>query len=73
MLCGGDVIGFVNKASLTTGVDSPLFDVRQGSGNGKDDNKEGVHYGNFYGTHLIAPLLIRNPQLCEYFADMLGK
>ena len=41
--------------------------------NGKDDNKEGVHYGNFYGTHLIVPLLIRNPQLCEYFADMLGK
>lgn len=72
-LCGGEIIGFVNKASLTTGADSPLFDVRQGSGNGKDDNKEGVHYGNFYGTHLIAPLLIRNPQLCEYFADMLGK
>lgn len=72
-LCGGDVIGFVNKASITTGVDSPLFDVKQGSGNSKDDNKEGVHYGNFYGTHLIAPLLIRNPQLCEYFADMLGK
>lgn len=72
-LCGGDIIGFVNKASLTTGVTSPLFDVKQGSGNSKDDNKEGVHYGNFYGTHLIGPVLIRNPQLCEYFADMLIK
>lgn len=73
LLCGGDIIGFVNKASLTTGATSPLFDVKQGSGNGKDDNKEGVHYGNFYGTHLIGPVLIRNPQLCEYFADMLIK
>ena len=72
-LCGGDIIGFVNKASLTTGADSSLFDVKQGSGNGKDDNKDGVHYGNFYGTHLIGPVLIRNPQLCEYFADMLIK
>lgn len=72
-LCGGDIIGFVNKASLTTGATSPLFDVKQGSGNGKDDNKEGVHYGNFYGTHLIGPVLIRNPQLCEYFADILIK
>lgn len=72
-LCGGDIIGFVNKASLTTGATSPLFDVNQGSGNGKDDNKEGVHYGNFYGTHLIGPVLIRNPKLCEYFADMLIK
>lgn len=73
LLCGGDIIGFVNKASLTTGATSPLFDVKQGCGNGKDDNKEGVHYGNFYGTHLIGPVLIRNPQLCEYFADMLIK
>lgn len=73
LLCGGDIIGFVNKASLTTGATSPLFDVKQGSGNSKDDNKEGVHYGNFYGTHLIGPVLIRNPQLCEYFADMLIK
>ena len=63
-LCGGDIIGFVNKASLTTGATSPLFDVKQGSGNGKDDSQEGVHYGNFYGTHLIGPVLIRNPQLC---------
>lgn len=73
LLCGGDIIGFVNKASLTTGATSPLFDVKQGSGNSKDDNKEGVHYGNFYGTHLIGPVLIRNPQLCEYFADILIK
>ena len=71
--CGDDIIGFVNKASLTTGVTSPLFDVKLGSGNGKDDSKEGVHYGNFYGTHLIGPVLIRNPQLCEYFAEMLIK
>lgn len=72
-LCGGDIIGFVNKARLTTGATSPLFDVKQGSGNGKDDSQEGVHYGNFYGTHLIGPVLIRNPQLCEYFADILIK
>ena len=72
-LCNGDIIGFVNKASLTTGVTSLLFDVKQGSGNGKDDSNEGVHYGGFYGTHLIAPLLIRNPQLCKYFANILSK
>ena len=27
-LCGGDIIGFVNKASLTAGATSPLFDVK---------------------------------------------
>ena len=72
-LCEGEIIGFINKASCTSGVDSPLFSVKQGSGNGKDDINEGVHYGSFYGTHLIGPLLIRNPKLCEAFADMLIK
>ena len=72
-LCEGEIIGFINKASCTSGVDSPLFSVKQGSGNGKDDINEGVHYGSFYGTHLIGPLLIKNPKLCEAFADMLIK
>ena len=72
-LCEGEIIGFINKASCTSGVDSPLFSVKQGDGNDKDDSNEGVHYGSFYGTHLIGPLLIRNPKLCEAFADMLIK
>ena len=50
-----------------------MFSVKQGSGNDKDDLNEGVNYGSFYGTHLIGPLLIRNPKLCEAFADMLIK
>lgn len=72
-LCDGDIIGFINKASYTSGADSPMFSVKQGSGNDKDDLNEGVNYGSFYGTHLIGPLLIRNPKLCEAFADMLIK
>lgn len=70
-LCDGDIIGFINKASYTSGADSPMFSVKQGSGNDKGDANEGVHYGSFYGTHLIGPLLIRNPKLCDAFTDML--
>ncbi|MCH5324555.1 MAG: glutamine amidotransferase [Eubacterium sp.] len=61
------VIGFVNKCSLIYGIDSPMFTVSEGVGNNEEDKGEGIIKGNFYGTHLIGPLLIRNEKLAAYF------
>lgn len=69
---GREIIGFVNKASGVYGVKEPLFTVKQGAGNSpKDASSEGIRVGNFFGTHIIGPLLIRNPFMAEYFADLL--
>ncbi len=69
---GKEIIGFVNKASEISGIKNPLFAVKQGAGNSKDDAfAEGIHEGNFYGTHIIGPLLIRNRSMAEYFANLL--
>lgn len=69
---GRELIGFVNKASGIYGIKEPLFTVKQGAGNSpKDATAEGIHVGNFYGTHIIGPLLIRNPSMAEYFAELL--
>lgn len=71
---GGEIIGFVNKASEISGVKNPLFSVKQGAGNSSEDAaNEGVHEGNFYGTHIIGPLLIRNNAVAKYFAELLAK
>lgn len=71
-LDGRELIGFVNKASGIYGIKEPLFAVKQGAGNSlKDETSEGIHAGNFYGTHIIGPLLIRNPFMAEYFAELL--
>lgn len=71
---GGEIIGFVNKASEISGVKNPLFTVKQGAGNSSEDTaNEGVHEGNFYGTHIIGPLLIRNNAAAKYFAELLLK
>lgn len=67
----GKIIGFINKCSSTKGVNSPMFTVVGGNGNSKGDSSEGVREGNFYGTHIIGPLLVRNPAVCEYFAGLL--
>lgn len=69
---GRELIGFVNKASGIYGIKEPLFTVKQGAGNSpKDASSEGIRAGNFYGTHIIGPLLMRNPSMAEYFAELL--
>lgn len=71
---GKEIIGFVNKASQIYGDVKHFFNVKQGAGNSDSShNVEGVHDGNFYGTHIIGPLLIRNPIIAEYFASLLVK
>lgn len=71
-LDGRELIGFVNKSSEIYGIKDPFFKVKRGAGNSSEDaGYEGVHIGGFYGTHIIGPLLIRNPSMAEYFADLL--
>lgn len=71
---GKDVIGFVNKASQIYGDVKQLFTVKQGAGNSESTpTVEGIHDGNFYGTHIIGPLLIKNPFIAQYFANLLTK
>lgn len=67
---GGEIIGFINKCSEIHNIKNPLF-VSDTDGNTKGDSNEGINIGNFYGTHLIGPLLVRNPAACEYFANLL--
>ena len=69
---GSEIIGFVNKASEIFGITKPFFTVKQGAGNNKNETTaEGIIDGNFYGTHIIGPLLIRNKTVAEYFANLL--
>lgn len=69
---GIGITGFINKASRINGIQTPFFKIRQGAGNSDSDKEnEGIISGNFYGTHIIAPLLIKNKELAEYFAKLL--
>ena len=48
-----------------TNIKYPLFTKIIGFGSNND--VEGIHYKNFYGTYLLGPLLIRNPLFFESF------
>ncbi len=65
------VIGFVNKCSTISGIKTPLFRAEMGLGNDNVTPDEGFVDGNFFGTSLIGPLLIRNPALCRLLMDRL--
>lgn len=68
---GQVAVGFVNKASQTTDVEHPLFRVEHGPGNNAGTVEDGVWEGSFYGTHLIGPLLMKNPHVNAYFTELL--
>lgn len=61
-------VGFMNKCSITTGVETPLFPALElGFGNGEELGAEGYVSGNLFATHLTGPVLVKNPD----FTDLL--
>ncbi len=66
-LFAGPVIGFLNSCSQVTPVTSPLFTVTFGD----CPPTEGVYRDGFLGTRLIGPLLVRNPQILQFFMEKL--
>lgn len=57
--------GFENHQGRTFLADDekPLGRVIYGKGNNKEDQTEGVHYKNVYGSYFHGPILSRNPRL----------
>ena len=50
----------------------PLFTVEKGYGMNPEEKAEGVRKGNFFGTHLLGPLLIQNPDFTLALLRLLG-
>lgn len=66
------VVGFMNKCSKTTGIAHPFFTLTMGFGNEAQRGGEGLREKNCFGTHLTGPILIKNPALLRFFANLLG-
>lgn len=57
------VVGFMNKCSRTTGVETPWFTMQMGFGNEVEGGAEGLCSPNCLATHLSGPLLVKNPAI----------
>lgn len=67
------ILGFTNRSSILETNTSPLFEVIKGVGSNPNLKIEGYHKYNFYGTYLIGPILIRNPEFLRMFANKVIK
>ena len=67
------IIGFQNRCDLVYDIKSPLFKVNKEYSNDYENNGDGYHYKNVYATHIIGPLLIRNPYFTDYLLNKICK
>ena len=68
----GSAVGFMNKCSATSGVETPLFSaLPMGFGNDAPGGAEGYAAGNILATHLTGPALVKNPAFLDYVAGRL--
>ena len=66
------VVGFMNKCSVTRGVETPLFDrLSLGLGNQVEHGPEGYASGNVLGTHITGPVLVKNPDFTGFLIRRL--
>lgn len=68
------IVGFQNRDFIVNNNSNHLFKVIKGNADNFKSSYEGYKDNNFYGTHLIGPLLARNPHLLDSFVeDILRK
>lgn len=68
-------IGFVNKCTAIKWGENhqPLFKMLLGQGDDNTKSQDGVIDDNIFGTHLIGPLMIKNPHMLKFFAWKIFK
>ncbi len=71
----GEMVGFINKSSIISGgEDQKLFDYIFKDNNLVDNGYEGYRYKNVFGTHLIGPVLVKNPNFMnEIVKTLIGE
>lgn len=65
------VLGFQNQGSTMHDLKDTLFEIVRGIGAYPNSKIEGLKYNNFYGTYLIGPILVRNPELLKIITKQL--
>lgn len=65
------ILGFQNQSGVIKSDGLNLFTVEKGIGSYPNSKKEGLHYHNFFGTYVIGPILIRNPEFLTFFVKSI--
>lgn len=66
-----EMVGFKSCFSYTSNNKNDFIKVKKGYGFKDNQFNEGIRYKNFFGTYLIGPLLVLNPDFSEYLLKIL--
>lgn len=65
------LVGFLNKCEVWEGSVTPLFQTVMGRGDFPGETGEGFVSHSFLGTHLIGPVLVKNPHFHNWLLKRL--
>lgn len=68
----GEIVGFINKSSIINYKDGLFTYVFKDENLNKEEMFEGYKINNLVATHIIGPILVKNPKLMEYFVKGIG-
>lgn len=72
---GMTITGFRSQFSMLYGDNTKqgFVQVDRGIGINRSSKIEGYRCNNFFGTHILGPILPLNPEFCEYLISLTGK
>lgn len=69
----GELVGFINKCSIVSNENGIFEYVFKDAGLNDGSKKEGYRKNNLIGTHIIGPILVKNPNFMKYIIGLLTK
>lgn len=70
--CEIDIVGFHSRFASAESDEDGFAEVVRGSGTRQGAKYEGVRKNNFFGTNLLGPLLVLNPDFTLYLLKLMG-
>lgn len=67
-----DILGFHSRFSTAESEEPGFASVIRGSGINRGAGSEGVRRNNFFGTNLLGPLLVINPDFTQFLLGLMG-
>ncbi len=67
-----DIVGFHSRFSTADSEERGFAEVIRGCGTNADSKTEGVRKNNFFGTYLLGPILVLNPDFTRYLLELIG-
>lgn len=61
------ILGHKSQFTFSYNINDKFIKTVRGIGNNENDNNEGIKYKNFYGTYLLGPFLVFNPDFTKKF------